>query len=102
MARLRSKLEYTAIATAFLPDRFTLAELRAVYESVWGIALDPGNFQRKLRTSGGDFVAVIEGEFRGQGRGRPAQLFRALKTGTAALDNPIVRSALSSEGGLTS
>ncbi|GAB2755780.1 NUDIX domain-containing protein [Nocardioides salsibiostraticola] len=97
VARLRSKLEYTAIAAAFLPERFTLAELRAVYESVWGVALDPGNFQRKLRSNGGDFVAPVEGALRGHGRGRPAQLFRALKSGTAALDNPIVRAALSSE-----
>lgn len=96
VARLRAKLEYTAIATAFLPERFTLAELRAVYESVWGVTLDPGNFQRKLRTNGGDFVVPIVGELRSHRRGRPAQVFGALKSGTAALDNPIVRSTLSS------
>lgn len=94
VARLRSKVEYTAIATAFLPERFTLAELRAVYESVWGVQLDPGNFQRRLRTNGSDFVTGVEGELRAVGRGRPAQVFRALKYGTTALDNPIVRSTL--------
>ena len=94
VTRLRSKLEYTALATAFLPERFTLAQLRAVYESVWGVSLDPGNFQRKIRTNGDDFVVAVPGEVRAQGRGRPAQVFRALKSGTAALDNPIVRSTL--------
>lgn len=88
--RLASKLEYTALATAFLAEEFTLADLRAVYETVWGRQLDPGNFQRKLR-AGADWVAPT-GELRAAGRGRPAALFRARKTGTTALDGPLVRS----------
>ena len=88
--RLASKLEYTALATAFLPDEFTLAELRAVYEVVWGRPLDAGNFQRKVRSSP-DWLAPT-GELRAAGRGRPAALFRALKSGTTALDSPLVRS----------
>ncbi len=47
--RLRSKLEYTALATKFCPPRFTISELRRVYETIWGTRLDPGNFQRKIR-----------------------------------------------------
>lgn len=89
--RLASKLEYTALATAFLGEEFTLAELRAVYETVWGRSLDPGNFQRKLRSSP-DWVTPT-GELRAAGRGRPAALFRARKSGTAPLDSPLVRSA---------
>ena len=90
--RLASKLEYTALATAFLPEEFTLAELRAVYEVVWGRPLDAGNFQRKVRSSP-DWLAPT-GELRAAGRGRPAALFRALKSGTTALDSPVVRSSV--------
>lgn len=88
--RLAAKLEYTAVATAFLPEEFTLAELRSVYEVVWGRPLDAGNFQRKVRSST-DWVRPT-GELRAAGRGRPAALFRAVKTGTAALESPLVRS----------
>lgn len=90
--RLAGKLEYTALATAFLAEEFTLADVRAVYETVWGRPLDPGNFQRKLR-AGADWV-VPTGELRAAGRGRPAALFRARKAGTAPLDRPLVRSGL--------
>ena len=51
--RARANLEYTNIATAFADDEFTIAELREVYEVVWGHPLDPGNFHRKVtRTEG--------------------------------------------------
>ena len=47
--RLRAKLEYTALAARFCPPKFTISELRKVYETVWNTTLDPGNFQRKVR-----------------------------------------------------
>ena len=46
---MRSRLEYTALATAFCGATFTIAEIRGVYEVVWGVRLDPGNFQRNFR-----------------------------------------------------
>jgi 8-oxo-dGTP diphosphatase len=47
--RARAKLEYTTLGAAFCPDEFTVAELRRVYEIVWGTPLDPRNFCPPVR-----------------------------------------------------
>ena len=73
--RARAKLEYTPLAAAFCPDAFTIAELRRIYEVVWGTRLDPRNFHRKVTGTDG-FVTPTEGTTTRDG-GRPAQLFRA-------------------------
>ncbi|MBT8227799.1 MAG: NUDIX hydrolase [Dactylosporangium sp.] len=73
--RARAKLEYTPLATTFCPQRFTIAELRRVYEAVWGCRLDPRNFHRKI-TGTPEFV-VEAGSTTTRGGGRPAQLYRA-------------------------
>ncbi|MEV4753847.1 NUDIX hydrolase [Micromonospora sp. NPDC049559] len=72
--RARAKLEYTPLATAFCPPEFTVAQLRAVYETVWAAPLDPRNFHRKVTGTPG-FVAPAGRATEGD-RGRPAQLFR--------------------------
>lgn len=84
--RARSKLEYSTLATSFLDDTFTMSELRAVYEAVWGVKLDAANFHRKVMSTGG-FVEVTGKERRG--RGRPAALFRA--GDATSLNPPITR-----------
>ncbi|MFB9391116.1 NUDIX domain-containing protein [Streptomyces coeruleoprunus] len=81
--RARSKIEYSSLATAFCPTEFTVGELRRVYEAVWGVALDPRNFHRKVTGTPG-FLVPAGGTTTRQG-GRPAQLFRA---GGATLLNP--------------
>jgi 8-oxo-dGTP diphosphatase len=81
--RARSKLEYTALATAFCPPEFTISELREVYETVWDTSLDPRNFHRKVTGTPG-FVEPV-GRSVAAERGRPAQLFRR---GTADLLHP--------------
>jgi 8-oxo-dGTP diphosphatase len=81
--RARAKLEYTPLATAFCPPEFTIAELRAVYETVWRTRLDPRNFHRKVTTAE-NFVEPT-GHTAIRDRGRPAQLFRR---GTATLLHP--------------
>ena len=72
--RARAKIEYSPLATAFCPEEFTIAELRRVYEAVWGTRLDPRNFHRKATRSEGFLQAT--GRVRSEGVGRPAALFR--------------------------
>lgn len=81
--RARAKLEYSSLATAFCPPEFTVAELRAVYEAVWGTALDARNFHRKVTGTPG-FVEPT-GSVTTRGGGRAAQLYRP---GTATLLHP--------------
>lgn len=76
LERARSKLEYTSLATAFVEEPFTLGELRGVYEAVWGVALDPANFRRKVASAKG-LVKPVEGRAQpGPGGGRPAKLYQ--------------------------
>ncbi|MGH3897383.1 MAG: NUDIX hydrolase [Pseudonocardiaceae bacterium] len=72
--RARAKLEYTTVATAFCSEPFTVAELRQIYEAVWGMRLDPSNFHRKV-TRAQDFL-VPTGKQRSLDLGRPAALYR--------------------------
>ncbi len=46
--RLRTKMEYSRIAHAFLGETFTLTELREVHEAVLRKPLDPANFRRQI------------------------------------------------------
>ena len=72
--RARAKLEYTTLGAAFCPDDFTVAELRRVYEIVWGTPLDPRNFHRKV-TGAERFLLPTEASTTRDG-GRPARLYR--------------------------
>jgi 8-oxo-dGTP diphosphatase len=71
--RARSKLEYTSLATSFVDEPFTIADLRRVYEAVWGVPLHPANFRRKVLSTPG--LVVPTGEERSTGRGW-AELYR--------------------------
>ena len=70
--RLRNKVGYSRIAHGFLPDAFTLAELREVYEAILGRRLDPANFRRQVENSG---TLIPTDRFR-TGSHRPARLYR--------------------------
>ncbi|CCF64897.1 conserved protein of unknown function [Nocardia cyriacigeorgica GUH-2] len=72
--RARSKLEYTTLATRFCRPQFTVAELRRVYEIVWGRPLDQRNFHRKITSAEG--VLIPTGERTTRHGGRPAALYR--------------------------
>jgi len=74
--RARAKLEYTPLAAAFVGESFTVADLRRVYEAVWGRALDPRNFHRKVTGTPDFLVPLGRPAPVGPEGGRPAALFR--------------------------
>lgn len=71
--RLRTKMEYSRIAHAFLGETFTLTELRQVHEAVLQRPLDPANFRRQIESS--DAIARTD-ELVAGGRHRPPRLYR--------------------------
>lgn len=72
LKKLRSKLQYTALACELLPEMFTLSELQAVYEAILGEKLEKRDFRRRVPA-----VRLIEatGTYR-RDKGRPAKLYR--------------------------
>jgi 8-oxo-dGTP diphosphatase len=77
LERVRLELEVTGVATAFVGATFTLAELRAVYEAVWGVQLDAANFRRSVVSENGWVVPTGRRAPPGPAGGRPAELYRA-------------------------
>lgn len=73
IAAMRARVDQQPIAFRLLPPAFTLSELQAVYELLLGRRLHKASFRRALHAS-----ALVEptDEWRSEGRGRPAQLFR--------------------------
>src|SRR5262249_35863041 len=70
---MRAQVDLQPIAFRLVPATFTLSELQSVYELLLGRRLHKASFRRSLHAS-----ALVEAtdEWRGEGRGRPAQLFR--------------------------
>lgn len=86
LERARAKIEYTPLATAFLGETFTISDLRAVYETVWGAPLHAGNFHRKVLSVPGFVESTGGTDARPGSRGGPrAKLYRA---GDATLLHP--------------
>jgi 8-oxo-dGTP diphosphatase len=77
VGRVRTDLELRGIATAFVGPTFTLAELRAVYEAVWGVQLDSANFRRTVLSESGWVVPTGRRARPGSSGGKPAELYRA-------------------------
>jgi 8-oxo-dGTP diphosphatase len=75
--RVRVDLELRGIATAFVGTTFTLAELRAVYEAVWGVHLDSANFRRSVVAEDGWVIPTGRRARPGATGGKPAELYRA-------------------------
>jgi 8-oxo-dGTP diphosphatase len=70
---LRERVDLEPIAFRLLADTFTLGELQKLYELLLGRKLHKASFRRSLAAA--DLVQPVD-EWRTEGRGRPAQLFR--------------------------
>jgi ADP-ribose pyrophosphatase YjhB (NUDIX family) len=83
----RTLLEHTTVAADFCSRKFTISDLRRVYEAIWGVSLNSQNFQRRVRDVKGFVVPTHELQ---DGRqGRPAELFR--RGPAQILDPPMLR-----------
>lgn len=73
LVAVRSRVDQAPIAFRLLPPEFTLSDLQSVYELLLGRRLHKASFRRALHAS-----SLVQGtdEWRSEGRGRPAQLFR--------------------------
>ena len=78
--------DYPVVADMCGP-RFTIRDLRKVYEQAWGVKLDASNFQKQVTKPGLELVAKLQ-EFAGEGPGKPAALYGR---GSADLLNPPIR-----------
>lgn len=71
--RLRGKLDWSPVAFALLPERFTLRALQDVYEAILGRSLNKPAFRRRLIDSG---RIAATGERETGASFRPAELYR--------------------------
>lgn len=70
---LRARVDQQPIAFRLLPATFTLSELQRIYELLLGRKLHKASFRRALHAAS---LVEATDEWRSEGRGRPAQLFR--------------------------
>jgi 8-oxo-dGTP diphosphatase len=70
---LRTRLDQSPIAFHLLPSTFTLTQLQEIYELLLGRRLHKASFRRSLHAA---WLVEPTDEWRSEGRGRPAQLFR--------------------------
>ena len=73
LTSLRTRLDQGPIAFHLLPATFTLTQLQEIYELLLGRRLHKASFRRSLHAA---WLVEPTDEWRSEGRGRPAQLFR--------------------------
>lgn len=71
--RLRGKLDYAPIASALLPDLFTLRDLQTVHEAITGTNFNKPAFRRRMLDTG---WIEATGERESDKPFRPAELYR--------------------------
>src|SRR5450759_1644111 len=72
-AVVRQRVDQSPLAFRLLAPTFTLRDLQGVYELLLGRRLHKASFRRALQAS---YLVEPTDEWRSEGRGRPAQLFR--------------------------
>lgn len=70
---VQARLDQSPIAFRLLPPTFTLSDLQEIYEILLGRRLHKASFRRSLQSA---WLVEPTDEWRSEGRGRPAQLFR--------------------------
>jgi 8-oxo-dGTP diphosphatase len=70
---VRLRVDQSPLAFRLLPPTFTLTDLQGIYELLLGRRLHKASFRRALQAS---YLVEPTDEWRSEGRGRPAQLFR--------------------------
>jgi 8-oxo-dGTP diphosphatase len=73
VSMLRVRMDQSPVAFRLLPASFTLGELQHMYELLLGKRLHKASFRRALQAA---WLVEPTDEWRSEGRGRPAQLFR--------------------------
>ena len=73
MSMLRSRMDQAPVAFRLLPQMFTLSELQQTYELLLAKRLHKASFRRALQSA---WLVEPTDEWRSEGRGRPAQLYR--------------------------
>lgn len=73
LACVRDRMDHAPVAFRLLPTEFTLSELQQTYELLLGRRLHKASFRRALQAA---WLVEPTDEWRSEGRGRPAQLFR--------------------------
>jgi len=70
---IRARMDQAPVAFRLLPTAFTLSELQQLYELLLGKKLHKASFRRALQAA---YLVEPTDEWRSEGRGRPAQLYR--------------------------
>jgi 8-oxo-dGTP diphosphatase len=73
LPRIRGKGAYSSLPTVFLPETFTLFQIRRVYEIVLGVKIERVSFGRKILKEG---MIEATGETSKATSRRPAELYR--------------------------
>ena len=73
VAVIRGRMDQSPVAFRLLPQMFTLTELQQIYELLLGKRLHKASFRRALQAA---WLVEPTDEWRSEGRGRPAQLYR--------------------------